>query len=79
MIIYNPDRINSLRPGARDRGRDDRDTVAPPQAGVFTLVESLADYGPEPVRIEALSILSPQQAVGIEGGSILTTATGQRG
>ena len=42
-------------------GEDTGQVYAPPQAGVFTLVESLANDGPEPVTIEAVSILSPQQ------------------
>lgn len=32
----------------------------PPQAGVFTVMESIYNEGPEPVTIEAISILSPQ-------------------
>jgi hypothetical protein len=43
--------------------------AAPPQAGVFTLVESLANYGAEPVRIEAVSILSPQQQANAADGT----------
>jgi hypothetical protein len=42
-------------------GEDAGQVYALPQAGVFTLVESLANDGPEPVTIVAVSILSPQQ------------------
>jgi hypothetical protein len=42
----------------------------PPQAGVFTVVESVFNNGPKPVTIEAVSILSPQnQAYAAEGES----------
>lgn len=33
----------------------------PPQAGVFTVMESIYNNGPKPVTIEAVSILSPQK------------------
>jgi hypothetical protein len=42
----------------------------PPQAGVFTVTESIANNGPKPVTIEAVSILSPQaQANAADGES----------
>jgi hypothetical protein len=42
----------------------------PPQAGVFTVTESIYNNGPKPVTIEAVSILSPQdQAIAAGGGS----------
>jgi hypothetical protein len=42
----------------------------PPQAGVFTVTESIYNNGPKPVTIEAVSILSPpDQAIAAEGGS----------
>lgn len=42
----------------------------PPQAGVFTVMESLYNNGPEPVTIEAISILSPEkQADAARGNS----------
>jgi hypothetical protein len=42
----------------------------PPQAGVFTVAESIYNNGPKPVTIEAVSILSPQdQAYATEGES----------
>lgn len=50
-------------------GLDTGQVYAPPQAGVFTLVESLANYGAEPVRIEAVSILSPQQQANAADGT----------
>jgi hypothetical protein len=50
-------------------GLDTGQVYAPPQAGVFTLVESLANDGPEPVRIEAVSILSPQQQANAADGT----------
>lgn len=37
------------------------DSYIPPQAGPFTVVLSLSNSGPEPVTIEAVSMLSPQQ------------------
>jgi hypothetical protein len=37
------------------------DTYIPPQRGVFTVTESLGNFGPEAVTIEAVTILSPQQ------------------
>jgi hypothetical protein len=36
-------------------------TYIPPQSGIFTITESIFNPGPEPVIIEAVSILSPQQ------------------
>jgi hypothetical protein len=36
------------------------ETYVPPQLGVFTIGESIQNSGPEPVTIEAVSILSPQ-------------------
>ena len=36
---------------------------------MFTLVESLANDGPEPVRIEAVSILSPRQQANAADGT----------
>jgi hypothetical protein len=46
------------------------ETYVPPQAGVFTVVESIDNNGPEPVTIEAVSILSPQaQAYAADGES----------
>jgi hypothetical protein len=50
-------------------GLDTGQAYAPPQAGVFTLVESLANDGPQPVRIEAVSILSPQQQANAADGT----------
>ena len=50
-------------------GMDTGQVYAPPQAGVFTLVESLANDGPEPVTIEAVTILSPQQQADAADGS----------
>jgi hypothetical protein len=40
----------------------------PPQAGVFTVTESIDNNGPEPVTIEAVSILSPQAQADAAGG-----------
>jgi len=39
------------------------ETYVPPQRGVFTLTESIANTGPETVTILAVSILSPQAQV----------------
>jgi len=50
-------------------GEDAGQVYALPQLGVFTLVESLANDGPEPVTIEAVSILSPQQQADAAAGS----------
>jgi hypothetical protein len=50
-------------------GEDAGQVYALPQLGVFTLVESLANEGPEPVTIEAVSILSPQQQADAAAGS----------
>jgi hypothetical protein len=44
---------------------------APPQRGVFTIVETIANNGPLAVTIEAVSIVSPQdQAFAARGASI---------
>ncbi len=44
------------------------ETYAPPQRGVFTIVEAIDNTGPETVTIEAVSILSPQwQAYAAQG------------
>jgi hypothetical protein len=40
----------------------------PPQAGVFTIMESIYNNGPKPVTIEAVSILSPQNQAYAAGG-----------
>jgi hypothetical protein len=46
------------------------ETYVPPQAGVFTVVESIYNNGPKPVTIEAVSILSPDmQAQAADGES----------
>jgi hypothetical protein len=50
-------------------GMDTGQVYASPQAGVFTLVESLTNDGPEPVTIEAVTILSPQQQADAAAGS----------
>jgi hypothetical protein len=44
-------------------------TYIPPQGGIFTITESIYNTGPEPVTIEAVSILSPQQQVDAASGS----------
>jgi hypothetical protein len=42
---------------------------APPQPGVFTIVETIANAGPQAVTIEAVSILSPQDQAFAAAGS----------
>jgi hypothetical protein len=42
-------------------GVDPGQTYVPPQRGAFTILQALSNVGPEPVTIEAISILSPQQ------------------
>lgn len=42
-------------------GLDPGQIYAPPQRGAFTILQALSNVGPEPVTIEAISILSPQQ------------------
>jgi hypothetical protein len=42
-------------------GIDPGQIYAPPQRGAFTILQALSNVGPEPVTIEAISILSPQQ------------------
>ena len=41
----------------------------PPQSGVFTITESIYNPGPEPVTIEAVSTLSPQQQAQAAAGT----------
>lgn len=41
----------------------------PPQPGTFTIVESIANTGPETVTIEAVSILSPEEQATIRDGA----------
>jgi hypothetical protein len=45
-------------------------TYVPPQAGIFTITESIYNPGPETVTIEAVSILSPQQQAQTASGII---------
>jgi hypothetical protein len=40
-------------------GNDQGETYVPPQVGVFTITETIQNTGPQPVTIEAVSILSP--------------------
>lgn len=58
-------------------GGDQGETYVPPQLGVFTITQTIQNTGPEPVTIEAVSILSPadqaHQAQGI-GPYLLTPA-----
>jgi hypothetical protein len=49
-------------------GEHDGQLYVPPQAGVFTVVESIDNNGPKPVTIEAVSILSPQAQANAAGG-----------
>jgi hypothetical protein len=44
-------------------GGQQGDTYVPPQLGVFTITESIYNAGPEPVTIEAISILDPLDQV----------------
>ena len=45
-------------------GNAQGETYVPPRLGVFTITESIRNTGPQPVTIEAVSILSPRMASG---------------
>lgn len=49
-------------------GNGTGDWYAPPQLGVFTIGEAIANTGPQAVTIEAVSILSPQDQFSLAQG-----------
>jgi hypothetical protein len=50
-------------------GGDQGETYVPPQLGVFTITESILNTGPQPVTIEAVSMLSPAEQANQSQGS----------
>lgn len=50
-------------------GDNQGETYVPPQLGVFTILETILNTGPEPVTIEAVSMLSPAEQANQAQGS----------
>jgi hypothetical protein len=50
-------------------GGNQGETYVPPQLGVFTITESILNTGPQPVTIEAVSMLSPAEQANQSHGS----------
>ena len=51
------------------------ETYVPPQLGVFTITETIQNTGPQPVTIEAVSILSPAEQASQAQGIALSPLT----